>query len=144
MASGFDNGSCAGSVYRNKTGQEVLDDGDVANLTEKLGSALSLSTAVTGVLDENGFMSIPVNISGVIKKVFIQWGSKYSENTSIVITYPQPYSIGIFFASATKITSGDGRFATVGNPSKNGVTAYGRLGNDPIALDNFMCFCIGV
>ncbi|MNH39482.1 hypothetical protein D3C79_1006600 [compost metagenome] len=96
------------------------------------------------MLDENGFMSIPVNISGVIKKVFIQWGSKYSENTSIVITYPQPYSIGIFFASATKITSGDGRFATVGNPSKNGVTAYGRLGNDPIALDNFMCFCIGV
>ncbi len=132
-----------GQFIADKTGQDVLDDGNIAGLASQLGSALSLFTSLTGVIDKNGYISIPVNISGTIKNLLIQWGSGYSDSSSMGIIYQQPYSIGTFFASATKITSDDGRFATVGNPSKNGFTAFGRLGNEPVALNNFMWFSIG-
>lgn len=50
----------------------------------------------------------------------------------------------MFFVLAVKITSGDGRFSTVGEPDLNGLTAYGRLANDPVAIDNFFGFSFGV
>jgi hypothetical protein len=49
-----------------------------------------------------------------------------------------------FFVSSVKITSGDGRFSTVSDLSAEGFTAYGRLANDAVAIDNFFWFAIGV
>ena len=71
-------------------------------------------------------------------------GREYSNNISVNIQYPIPFRFQCFFVLAVKITSGDGRFSTVGEPDLNGLTAYGRLANDPVAIDNFFGFSFGV
>ena len=128
-----------GQFIADKTGQDVLDDGNLTTLGTNFKNALDKNTieGFASLLSAKGYQKLPSGLT-------IQWGSEYSDDQSMLINYLQPYSIATFFASATKITSGDGRFATVGNPSKNGFTASGRLGNTPVALNNFMWFAIGV
>ncbi|QJW57012.1 hypothetical protein HL670_03909 [Serratia plymuthica] len=111
---------------------DPADDGQVIKALKKTIDDKSL-----GVLQARGYQKFP---SGLI----IQWGAEYSDNSSMVVTFPQPYSIAAFFVSTTKITSDDGRFSTVANMNKVGFSAFGRLSNDPVALNNFMWFSIGI
>lgn len=108
------------------------DDGQVLKSIKKLIKDDSLA-----LLEARGYQKFP---SGLI----IQWGREYSNNTSVGVQYPTPFSLAVFFVSAVKITSGDGRFSTVGEPDVVGFTAYGRLANDPVAIDNFFWFAIGI
>lgn len=47
------------------------------------------------------------------------------------------------FVLAVKITSGDGRFSTVGEPDLNGLTAYGRLAKIQLPSITFLGFHLG-
>lgn len=87
-------------------------------------------------LEPRGYQKLP---SGLI----IQWGTEYTDNTSVNIKFPIEYSNATFYVSAVKITAGDGRFSTVGEVNKIGFNAYGRLGVDAAVLNNFMWFSVG-
>jgi hypothetical protein len=52
--------------------------------------------------------------AGIFKRNFIKY------YISVAFSFPP------FFVSSVKITSGDGRFSTVSDPSAEGFTAYGR------------------
>ncbi|CAI1557731.1 Uncharacterised protein [Serratia quinivorans] len=74
MAPEFDNGGMVGQFVADKIGQDVLDDGDVANLTEKLGSALPLSRQLLACLMKMG-LSLFQLISRVLLKMYLFSGS---------------------------------------------------------------------
>lgn len=88
-------------------------------------------------LQPRGYQKLP---SGLI----IQWGTEYTDNTSVNINFPIEYSNAAFYVSAVKITSDDGRFSTVGDVSKIGFNAYGRLGVNAAVLNNFMWLSVGL
>ncbi|CAM7249157.1 Tail fiber-like repeat protein [Klebsiella pneumoniae] len=111
-----------------------LDPVDDNQVVKGIGKIISDSSK--GVLQPRGYQLLP---SGLI----IQWGSEYSDNPSMEISYLKPYSIATFFAVTTKITSEDSRFATTGATTKTGFTAYGRLGGNAAPLNNFMWLSIG-
>ncbi|AIA47164.1 hypothetical protein L085_08585 [Serratia sp. FS14] len=88
--------SALGQFIAEKTEQDVLDNGDVSGLVDQLGIALSLFGAVPGVLDKNGYISIPVNISGVVKNLIIQWASGASNESGVLtLNLPTPFTTEI-------------------------------------------------
>nr|WP_228740570.1 hypothetical protein [Klebsiella pneumoniae] len=113
----------------------TLDSGDDGQVFKSIGEIIKNN--FPALLEARGYQKFP---SGLL----IQWGREYSSGTSLNITYPVAFSFPPFFVSSVKITSGDGRFSTVSEPSAEGFTAYGRLANDAVAIDNFFWFAIGV
>jgi hypothetical protein len=149
----YTNGNVANGVSPTIINAEMLNtfQRELVNVVEGAGIALDpnddgqalksinklIKTNNPALLEARGYQKLP---SGLV----IQWGREYSNNISVNIQYPIPFSLSVFFVSAVKITSGDGRFSTVGEPDVNGFTAYGRLANDPVAIDNFFWFSLGV
>ena len=127
-----------GQFIADKTGQDVLDDGDLPLLTANFKSALDKNTleGFDSSLQPRGYQKLP---SGLI----IQWGTEYTDNTSVNIKFPIEYSNAAFYVSAVKITADDGRFSTVGEVNKVGFNAYGRLGVNAAVLNNFMWLSVG-
>ncbi|MGK0688980.1 gp53-like domain-containing protein [Serratia marcescens] len=127
-----------GQFIADKTGQDVLDDGDLPLLNSNFKNALDKNTleGFESSLQPRGYQKLP---SGLI----IQWGTEYTDNTSVNIKFPIEYSNAAFYVSPVKITAGDGRFSTVGEVNKIGFNAYGRLGVDAAVLNNFMWFSVG-
>lgn len=107
-----------GQFIADKTGRDVLDNGNISGLVDQFGTALSLFASASGVLDKNGYISIPVNISGVVKNLLIQWASGSSNNNGVLtLNLPTPFPTEIL-----------GGLANEGNPigwETNSVTIWG-------------------
>lgn len=132
-----------GQFIADKTGQDVLDDGNVSGLATQLGSALSLFTSLSGVIDKNGYISIPINISGEIKILLIQWGSGVISAESGIANFTQPYNTSPFVVIPHKITS-DGRYVTSTNYTKTGFQLNGWNSNSSAAsIDTYSYISIG-
>ena len=99
-----------------------------------------LLAALSGVISANGCVSIPVFTADGVKPIFIQRGEGYTDSTSVKVTFPIVFSNGILCVGS-EITTGDGRFSTVGEISQTGFNAYGRDGGT--VLNNFMWISVG-
>ncbi|MEN4050286.1 hypothetical protein P9A10_16830 [Serratia marcescens] len=132
-----------GQFIADKTGQDVLDDGNIAGLASQLGGALSLFTSLTGVLDKNGYISIPVNISGVIKNLLIQWGSGAISASTGTANFSIPFNTTPFIVIPHKITS-DNRYVTSTNYTKTGfqLNAWSPS-SDNVNIDSYSYISIG-
>lgn len=120
------------------SGADALDNGDIDTLKDNFKEALDKNTldGFDSSLQPRGYQKSP---SGLI----IQWGTEYTDNTSVNVKFPIEYSNAAFYVSAVKITADDGRFSTVGEVNKVGFNAYGRLGVNAAVLNNFMWLSVG-
>lgn len=135
-------GSVVGQFIADKTGQNVLDDGNVSGLVTQLGSALSLFTSLSGVIDKNGYISIPINISGEIKKLLIQWGSGQINAHTGTVSFPTPYSITPFIVIPSKIADNN-RYINAVNYTKTGFDIYGFIPSGDGNIDSYNYVSIG-
>lgn len=131
-----------GQFIADKTGQDVLDDGNVAGLASQLGSALSLFTSLTGVIDKNGYISIPVNISGTIKNLLIQWGSGQINAHTGIVNFPTPYPTTPFIVIPAKIADNN-RYINAVNYTKTGFELYGFIPTGDGNIDSYSYVSIG-
>lgn len=131
-----------GQFIADKTGQDVLDDGNVSGLAIQLGSALSLFTSLSGVIDKNGYISIPINISGEIKTLLIQWGSGQINAHTGTITFPTPYPTTPFIVIPSKIADNN-RYINAVNYTKTGFDLYGFIPSGDGNIDSYNYVSIG-
>ncbi|MMZ54814.1 hypothetical protein D3C73_597080 [compost metagenome] len=99
--------AAVGQFIADKTGQDVLDNGNVPALANQLNGAISFFAA-TGLLDDNGYISIPVNISGVVKNLLIQWGAAYTgvaAGNPADISYPKPFTDKVLSVILTRTSN---------------------------------------
>lgn len=134
--------SALGQFIADKSGQDVLDNGNVAGLTSQLGDALSLFTSLNGVIDKNGYISIPVNIAGVIKNLLIQWGSGQINAHTGVVTFPTPYPTTPFIVIPAKIADNN-RYINAANYTKTGFELFGFIPSGDGNVDSYNYVSIG-
>lgn len=94
--------SALGQFMADNTGNDVLDNGDVPALVSQLSGAISLFSASTGLLANDGYIAIPVNISGVKRELIIQWGIiNGTGSTSVTKNFPIKFPVDLLQSVAT-------------------------------------------
>ncbi len=134
--------SVLGQFIADKTSNDVLDDGNVSGLTAQLGTALSLFTAFGGVIDNNGYISIPVNISGVVSNVLIQWGTGQINAHSGFVYFPKPYTTTPFIVIPAKIADNN-RYVNAVNYTKDGFEINGFIPSGDGNIDSYAYISVG-
>ncbi|CAH6100663.1 gp53-like domain-containing protein [Citrobacter koseri] len=92
-------GALVGQFIAN-SGADALDNADINGLVTKFTNALTtnlglgnilLAGVCTGVLSTNGYITIPMIISGVKKSLIIQWGATSTLSTGVTVTLPTAF-----------------------------------------------------
>ncbi|WP_447873679.1 gp53-like domain-containing protein [Serratia fonticola] len=139
---GANMASALGQFIADKGGKDVLDDGNIASLTSQLGGALSLFTSLSGVIDKNGYVLIPVNIAGVIKNLLLQWGSGQINAHTGFVTFPTPYPTAPFIVIPAKVADNN-RYINAVNYTKIGFELYGFIPSGDGNIDSYSYLSIG-
>ncbi|QCR62095.1 hypothetical protein FD644_17815 [Serratia fonticola] len=144
--------SVLGQFIADKTGQDVLDNGDAIGLQSGLESALSeqainivslLSSPVVGALTASGYCIIPTkDTTGSHKNIIIQMGTGTINATAGTVSYPITFPKRVISLIATKYADGN-RYVTVTNDSTSEFGVYGWISGGAGNADNFGWIAIG-
>lgn len=102
---------------------DIASDGSAAIATAlaNLGlGGIALAGVSSGVLSDNGYVALPIIISGVKRTLLVQWG--VAAESPITVTYPTAFPSRAVLAVATPLTS----FAA-------GVSSVASANVDPIS-----------
>lgn len=110
--------------------------------TNQLQMALGLIGSMQGVIAKNGYVSIPVNISGVISELLVQWGAGEINAHSGVVSFPKAYTTTPFVVIPTKIAYNN-RYVNAVNYTKTGFEINGFISSGDGNVDSYAYISIG-
>ena len=109
----FNGADTANLTDLTPVGRDVIGQSSVANLLSYLGlGSIALAGVCDGVLSANGYIQIPLVVSGVKRNLLIQWGTQSftPSNTSFssTITLPTSFPNACIFAGGVGTTTSTG------------------------------------
>jgi len=122
-------------LSRNSPFADIKADGAsaVATSLENLGlKEIALAGVMSGVIDTNGYITIPIIIGGVKRTVIVQWGqANNAASATTITTYPLPFPNACLqvVACGYQISGNTQSYAVVNNLGKTQFSWNGFYAN---------------